>query len=93
MKTAAKVFIILGMIFGFYLIFPIVIGAITLKKLKTATKKDDVKTWGIVSLIFCNIIGGILILCLQDSDFAPAEVAAAQAAPAEESNSDNSESL
>lgn len=93
MKTAAKVFIILGMIFGFYLIFPIVIGAITLKKLKTATKKDDVKTWGIVSLIFCNIIGGILILCLQDSDFAPTEVAAAQAAPAEESNSDNSESL
>lgn len=93
MKTAAKVFIILGMIFGFYLIFPIIIGAITLKKLKTATKKDDVKTWGIISLIFCNIIGGILILCLKDSDFAPAEVATASATTATEADSDNSESL
>jgi Sec-independent protein secretion pathway component TatC len=70
MKTAAKVFIILGMIFGFYMIFPIVLGAIALKKLKAANCKADFSTgWSIVVLLLVNLIAGILLLVMKDEDF------------------------
>ena len=71
MKTAAKVFIILGMICGFYMIFPIILGALALKKLKTATCKADFSTgWAVVVLLLVNIIAGILLLCMKDEHFA-----------------------
>ncbi|MBO5248039.1 MAG: hypothetical protein J6B54_01935, partial [Clostridia bacterium] len=70
MKVAAKVFIIIGIVFGIPAIFPIIVGTIALKKLKSAACKADIKTIGILTLIFCNIVGGILMLCLEDSDFA-----------------------
>ncbi|MBQ9781396.1 MAG: hypothetical protein IJW00_10710 [Clostridia bacterium] len=73
MKTAAKVFIILGMIFQFYLIFPLILGAIALKKLKTAEKADDISTgWKIVTLLFVNIIAGIILLVMKDTDYTKA---------------------
>ncbi len=68
MKTAAKVFIIIGMIFQGILIFPIVIGALALKKLKTATSKSELTAMGVLTLLFVNLIGGILMLCLSDDD-------------------------
>ncbi len=71
MKTAAKVFIILGMICGFWTILPLIFGIIALKKLKTATTKDELTTTAILTLLFCNLIGGILMLCLKDEDLAP----------------------
>ena len=76
MKTAAKVFIILGMIFGFYTILPLIFGFIALKKLKTATKKDELTVTAILTLIFCSLIGGVLMLCLKDQDLAPSVVEA-----------------
>lgn len=71
MKTAAKVFIILGMISGCLYIFPLVVGIIALKKLKSATEKSQLVSMGVVTLIFCSLIGGILMLCLSDEDLAP----------------------
>lgn len=68
MKTAAKVFIIIGMIVGAISILPLVFGGITLSKMKKATTASELKAWGIVDLIFCSLVGGILILCLKDSD-------------------------
>ncbi len=68
MKVAAKVFIILGMIFQGILIFPIIIGAIALKKLKTVTSKSELTAIGVLTLLFVNLIGGILMLCLSDAD-------------------------
>ena len=71
MKTVAKVFIILGMIFQFYMIFPIILGAIALSKLKKATCKDDFGTgWAIVTLICVNLIAGIILLVMKDEDYA-----------------------
>lgn len=72
MKTAAKVFIILGMIGGAILILPLIFGGITLSKMKSATSREDVKIWGILDIFFCSMIGGILLLCCKDEDFAPA---------------------
>lgn len=70
MKTAAKVFIILGMVFQCFLIFPIIVGAIALKKLKTATTKSELTVIAIVTLLFCNLIGGILMLCIDEKELA-----------------------
>lgn len=72
MKTVAKVFIIIGMICQFFLIYPIILGAIMLKKMKTAEKADDIGIgWKIVTLLFVNIIAGIILLVMKDADYAP----------------------
>ncbi len=70
MKTAAKVFIILAMIFGCIAILPLIFGGITLSKLKTAKKADELIVWGILDIFFCGLIGGILVLCIKDEDLA-----------------------
>ena len=70
MKTVAKVFTIIGMITGAIAIVPIIVGALALKKMNTATCKADLTTMAILNLIFCNLIGGICMLCLKDEDFA-----------------------
>lgn len=70
MKTVAKVFIILGMIFQCFLIYPIVLGAIALKKLKTANCKADFSIgWSVVVLLLVNLIAGIILLVMKDEDF------------------------
>ena len=61
MKTAAKVFIIIGMIVGAIAIFPLVVGIIALNKLNTATKKDDLTVMAILTLLFCSLLGGIFM--------------------------------
>ncbi|MFA6862119.1 MAG: hypothetical protein WCR56_07115 [Bacilli bacterium] len=105
MKTAAKIFVILGMvggviIFALYLILgiiglsqgtnvelsgmafsgavvcglsvigliPFIVGFFSLKKLKTATSHDGLVGMGVVTLLFCSLVGGILMLCIPDSD-------------------------
>ena len=70
MKTAAKVFIILRMIFGFWMIIPLVVGIIALNKIKTAKTKNDLVAMGVVTLIFCSLLGGIFMLCISDQDLA-----------------------
>lgn len=63
MKTAAKVFTIIGMITGAAAIFPLILGAIALSKMK----KGKLTTgWKIVVLLFVNLIAGILMLCDKD---------------------------
>lgn len=72
MKTAAKVFIIISMVFGAIVIFPIVVGAIALGTLETAKNKDELTTIAILTLIFCSPIAGILMLCMSDDDLSGA---------------------
>lgn len=68
MKTAAKVFIIIGIVLEFYLIVPLIVGVIALKKLKRAQNKDELVTIGVLTLIFCSMVGGILMLCIPEED-------------------------
>ena len=70
MKTVAKVFIILGMICGCFAILPLIFGGITLSKMKTATCKADMTVWGVLDIFFCGLIGGILVLCVSDEEWA-----------------------
>lgn len=73
MKTAAKVFIIIGMIVGAIAILPLIFGGITLSKMKKATCKSDITTWAVLTLLFCSMLGGIFLLCCKDEDFSSAE--------------------
>ena len=64
MKTVAKVFMIIGMICGFWTILPLIFGAIGLKKLKNGEMTTG---WKVLILIFVNVIAGILLLCDKDA--------------------------
>lgn len=72
MKKVAKVFIIIGMVVQCFLIYPIILGIFALKKLDSAQTKSDLTVWAIVTLLCVNTIAGILMLCVPESEFAPA---------------------
>ena len=55
----AKIFIIIGMVCGFWAILPLVFGFIALKKIK----EDQMDTlWAVLTLLFVSLIGGIVLL-------------------------------
>ena len=62
MKTAAKVFIILGMIMGAVAILPLIFGGIALSKMKNELTTG----WKVCVLLFVSVIGGILLLCMPE---------------------------
>ena len=66
MKTAAKVFIIIGMIFNFWAILPLIFGFITLKKMKTEKPSTGLS---ICTLLFCNLLGGIFLLLSKPEEY------------------------
>ena len=76
MKKATKAFIIVGMVLGFYCIFPIIVGAIALKRLNEAQTADELRGMGVITLIFCSTVAGILMLCLKDKDLVDNEIVA-----------------
>ena len=61
MELAAKIFTIIGMVFGAVTILPLVFGIITLIKMKDNTLTTG---WKICNLLFVNLISGILLLCM-----------------------------
>lgn len=69
MKTAAKVFIILGMIFGFWYILPLIFGGIALGQMKTQKPSTGVS---VCVLLFCSLLGGIFLLCSDEKEYASA---------------------
>ncbi len=71
MKTASKVFIWIGMVLTFYLIFPIVVGVLALTKIGEAKSKEELKTMGILTALFCSTLGGIFMLCIKDEELTP----------------------
>ena len=46
----------------------IVVGTISLRRLDSATSKKELVGTGVCCLIFCNIVAGILMLCIRDKD-------------------------
>lgn len=66
MKTAAKVFIIIGMVVGFWTILPLIFGGIALSQMSTRKPSTGIC---VCVLLFCNMIGGILLLCSDEADY------------------------
>ncbi len=67
-KTCAKVFIWIGMIIQFFLIYPIIIGVLALRKIEDASSRDELQTLGIFTTLFCSLLGGIFMLCIKDDE-------------------------
>ena len=67
MKTAAQVFIIIGMVCGFWVILPLISGGIALSQMSKGQRPST--GISVCVLLFCNMIGGILLLCAKDEDF------------------------
>lgn len=72
MKTAAKVFIILGMIFGCIAILPLIVGGIGLSKINSAKDRSELVGIGVCVLLFCSLLGGIFMLCIPNEQLAGA---------------------
>jgi hypothetical protein len=68
MKQAARIFIILGIILGFWAILPIIFGLPALKKLDAASTKAELGSTPIIVLLLVSPIAGILMLVMKDSD-------------------------
>jgi hypothetical protein len=74
MKKAAKIFLVIGMVLTFFLIYPIVLGIIAYRKLDEENiSRDDLVLWGILSLFFVSPIAGLLILLLKPEDLDPSQ--------------------
>lgn len=71
MKTVAKVFIIISMVVGCFAILPLIFGFIALSNLKKAKTAAEFPMWlKICTLLFCSLIGGIILLVMKDEDYA-----------------------
>ncbi|MBQ2766916.1 MAG: hypothetical protein IJF49_02445 [Clostridia bacterium] len=74
MKTAAKIFIIIGMIVGFWTILPLIFGIIALNQMRTRKPSTGIC---VCVLLFCSLLGGIFLLCSNESEYiAPTNPAA-----------------
>ena len=69
MKKPARVFLVIGIIIGFFTIITPIIGMTALNRLNNPRNTNDKKIWGILSLIFVSIIGGIFYLLISDNEF------------------------
>lgn len=65
MKTAAKVFIWIGIILQGIFVFPIIVGFFALKKINNESPASY-KEFAILVCFFCSLLGGIFMLCLDD---------------------------
>ena len=74
MKKAAKVFIILGMVIRFYMIYPLVIGSLALKKIDNAKDTSELTVWGVVCLFLVSILGGLFTICIKQEELGPKPV-------------------
>ena len=64
MELVAKIFIIIGMVCGCLAIFPPILGFIVLNKMKNGQLTTG---WKIVTLLFVNMIGGILLFLIPET--------------------------
>lgn len=61
-KELIKTFLVIGMVVTFYLIFPVVLGIITIKKIENSEDPEEIKKWGTISLFCVSLVAGLLIL-------------------------------
>jgi hypothetical protein len=68
MKQLAKIFIILGMVVGFWAIIPLIVGIPALKRLDTSRTREELGSYPILVLLFVNIVAGIVMFIMKDED-------------------------
>lgn len=93
MKTASKVFIIIGMIFGCIWVIPLIVGFVALSKLGTARCKNDLTAIAVLTLLFCSLLGGIFMLCISDEELKANNAAPNKSATVTPETKDNKNDL
>lgn len=68
MKKAARIFLIIGMVLTFYLVFPVVFGIIAIRKLDYGATKEELTLWGVLSVFFVSTLGGMLMLLMDPKE-------------------------
>lgn len=69
-NSLASIFAIISFVFFCIpLLIPISVCIISNYQLKKAKERNEIKIMGIITLLFGNIVSGILMLCLEDKDF------------------------
>ncbi|WP_096387074.1 hypothetical protein [Mycoplasmopsis bovigenitalium] len=61
-KQLAKIFTILYIVVAWLAILPLIIGVLTLKKIEQEMSKDDKLLYGILNIVFGNLISGVCLL-------------------------------
>lgn len=61
-KQLAKIFTIIYIVVAWLAIIPLIIGILTLKKIEQEMTKDDKLLYGILNIIFGNLISGVCLL-------------------------------
>ena len=67
MKLLLKILIYISMISGFYLVFPIILGIKALRMIEHPTNKEEYDKTSIITLIFVNVLAGILMILDEDN--------------------------
>lgn len=55
-------------VISIYYLVPVVLDIVSLWRLKVSKSRTEYIVWGIIDLIFCGLIPGILILCIPQSE-------------------------
>ena len=63
MRTAAKVFIIIGLILRCFLVYPVIVGIIALRKIENDSP-CEYKEFAILVCLFCSLLGGAFMLSM-----------------------------
>lgn len=68
-STSVQITIILYSVFFVVFLVCLVLSIVCYKKLKVAVSKKGMVAWGVITLLFVNLISGILMLCMDDFDY------------------------
>lgn len=69
-STSVQLTIILFSVMFVLCLISLVLSIVCFKKLNNAIGKKGMVAWGVVTLLFVNLISGILMLCMDDIDYA-----------------------
>lgn len=64
--TASKV---ISWVYAICGLVPVILGGVSIWRLNVAKRKSQLIVWGILDILFCGLVSGILILCIPESDF------------------------
>lgn len=62
LKQLVKIFTIIYIVVGWLAIIPLIIGILTLKKIEQKMTKDDKLLYGILIIVFRNLVPGVCLL-------------------------------
>lgn len=88
-----KLLSIMAIVMAVCSVIALVVGSLALQKLKTAKNKNELVLFGVLSIFFVNLLGGIFMLCVKNEDLNAETIAPVSEKPVsmEENTNQNQE--